>query len=285
MSRVEEVGKIPDGKHAALCLAMMPHVRVTIPLWGNSANAVREAGLPQNALPLGGFNVPVNLDQLFPGPNSELLSPYEASIMVDSYNTNGMSQFIPKGLPKPPPIDSSNTGLLAAYYAYFHPAHPFLLPEPQMLELLSTGQFMHLNLAIQYIGSLYIPPARRGAQAEELKNALARADIPRDGIMVQAMLLYSTGLHMSDHEELSAQVMQATVDLALELGMDKRDFAIQNGSNSALMEESIRRTWWEVFVLDGLNAGVNPQYTLRLLGHQSSIDLPCEERDYSSGVR
>lgn len=255
---------------------------------GKHSNTLRQGGLPQSALPLGGFNVPVNLDQFIPGRNGELVSPSEVPFMVDSYNRsngNGMNQPIPNGLPTPPTIDTSNTGLLAAYYVYFHPAHSFLLPKLQMLELLSTGHFSHLNLAIQYVGSLYITPARRGAQEKELQNALAKADIPRDGIMVQAMLLYSIGLHISDHEEQSAQVMQATIDLALELGMDKRDFAIRNGSNSAIMEESIRRTWWEVFVLDGLNAGVNPQYTLRLLGHQSSIDLPCEEREYDSGVR
>ncbi|RDI86213.1 hypothetical protein Vi05172_g3823 [Venturia inaequalis] len=240
--------------------------------------------LPQSALPLGGFDAPVNLDQFLPGRNGELASPSEVSFMVDSYtSSNATSQLIPNRLPTPPAIDTSETGLLSAYYVYFHPAHPFLLPKPQMLELLSTGQLAHLTLAIQYIGSLYIPPARRGSQEEELQNALAKADIPRDGIMVQAMLLYSIGLHISDHEEQSAQVMQVTIDLALELGMDRRDFAIRNGSNSAIMEESIRRTWWEVFVLDGLNAGVNPQYSLRLLGHQSDIDLPCEERQYDSG--
>lgn len=257
-------------------------------IMGNSANTLRVAGLPQSAPPLGGFNIPVNLDQFIPGRNGVLVSPSEVSFMVDSYdrsNGSGMNQPIPNGLPTPPAINTSNTGLLAAYYVYFHPAHPFLLPKPQMLELLSTGHFAHLNLAIQYIGSLYIPPVRRGAQEKELQNVLANADITRDGIMVQAMLLYSIGLHISDHEEQSAQVMQATIDLALELGMDKRDFAIRNGTNSAVMEESIRRTWWEVFVLDGLNAGVNSQYTLKLLGHQSSIDLPCEERDYESGVR
>ncbi|TLD38509.1 hypothetical protein E2P81_ATG01052 [Venturia nashicola] len=241
-------------------------------------------GLPQSALPLGGFDVPVNLDQFLPGRDGELVSTSELSFMVDSYpESNAMSQLIPNGLPTPPTIDPSNTGLLAAYYVYFHPGHPFLLPKPQMLELLNTGQLAHLMLAIQYIGSLYVPPARRGSQEEDLQNALAKADIPRDGIMVQAMLLYSIGLHISDHEDQSAEVMRATIDLALELGMDKRDFAVQNGSNSAIMEESFRRTWWEVFVLDGLNAGVNPQYTLRLLGHQSHIDLPCEERDYASG--
>jgi Fungal specific transcription factor domain len=206
--------------------------------------------------------------------------------MLESYNgSSSMNQVIPNGLPLPPAIDTTNAGLLAAYYVYFHPAHPFLLPQPQMLELLSAGQFSHLELAIQYIGSLYIPPSRRGAQEEQLQTVLAQAELPKDGIMVQAMLLYSIGLHMSDHEEQSSHAMQSAIDLALELGMDKRDFAVRHGANSAILEESWRRTWWEIFVIDGMSAGVNPQYTLRLCGHRSSIDLPCEECDYSSGVR
>lgn len=264
-----------------------PLPRATSHHGGTSADTtVREGALPQSALPLDGFNVPVNLGQFLPGCNGELASPSEVSFMDDAYtSSNAMSQLIPNRLPTPPAIDTSDTGLLAAYYVYFHPAHPFLLPKPQMLELLGTGQLAHLNLAIQYVGSLYAPPNRRGAQEEELQNALAKADVPRDATMVQIMLLYSIGLHISDHEEQSAKVIQATVELALELGMNKREFPIQNGSNFAIMEESIRRTWWEVFVLDGLSAGVNPQYPLKLLNHQSNVDLPCEERDYASGVQ
>jgi hypothetical protein len=205
-----------------------------------------------------------------------MLEPYHGS--------SRMNQIVPNTVPSPPAIDASNTGLLSAYYVYFHSAHPFLLPQPQMLELLGTGQFSHLELAIQYIGSLYLPPSRRGAQKEQLQTVLAEAGLPRDGIMVQAMLLYSIGLHMTDHEEQSSHTMQSTIDLALELGIDKRDFAIRHGANSVILEESWRRTWWEIFVIDGMSAGVNPQYTLRLCGHQSSIDLPCEETDYASGV-
>lgn len=226
------------------------------------------------------------MDQFLPGRNGGLLSPSEAPFMLEPYNrSSGMNTLIPNTVPAPPAIDASSQGLLAAYYVYFHPAHPFLLPQLQMLELFSKGQFSHLELAIQYIGSLYIPPFRRGAQAEQLQTILAQADLPRDGIMVQAMLLFSIGLHMSDQEEQSSHIMQSTIDLALELGMDKRDFAIRNGAHSAILEESWRRTWWEIFIIDGMSAGVNPQYTLRLCGHQSSIDLPCEEADYARGVR
>jgi hypothetical protein len=225
------------------------------------------------------------MDQFLPGRNGGLVSPSEISFMLDSYNGgNSMNQLIPNDLPLPPAIDTSNSGLLSAYYVYFHPAHPFLLPQPQMLELLSLRQFLHLELAIQYIGSLYIPSSRRGAQEEELRNALAQPELPRDGVLVQAMLLYSIGLHMSDQEEQSSHMMQLAIDLALELEMDKRDFAIRHGANSAIFEEMWRRTWWEIFVIDGMSAGVNPQYTLRLCGHQSNIDLPCEESDFASGV-
>ncbi|QDS70757.1 hypothetical protein FKW77_003615 [Venturia effusa] len=292
MSRVEEAGEAQEDKHAALWLDLMQRPKVS---WealflaeyhhGNSANsAFRKGGLPQSQLPLDGCNVPLNLDQFLPSRSGELVSPSDVSYMVNSgASSHATTQDMADKPPSPPVTDTRDSGLFAAYYEFFHPAHPFLLPKPQMLELLSSGRFPHLSLAIQYIGSLYMPPSRRRTQEDELGSTLADADISRDGILVQAMLLYSIGLHMCDREEQSAQVMHATVSLALELGMDKRDFAIQNGSNSAIMEESFRRTWWEVFVLDGLNAGVNPKYNLMLLGHESSIDLPCEECDYAIG--
>lgn len=190
----------------------------------------------------------------------------------------------PTGTQQSPVIDSSGNGLVTAFYVFFQPAHPFLLPHFQMLELLQRTKIRHLELALQYVGSFYVPAAPTAKYCDALKAALADPSTPRDGFMIQALLLLAVGSHIDDKEEEAAKMLQAAVQLALELGMNRREFAPAHGGNHMLLEESWRRTWWEVFVLDGMMSGVNPLYTMALANVPLDVALPCEEEDYTTGV-
>jgi hypothetical protein len=182
------------------------------------------------------------------------------------------------------PVDTSSAGLTNAFYAYFFPSHPFLLPRNQMLELLHTTELGHLELAIQYIGSFYVTAAPTRAYQEALQQYLMRNNPPKDGTLVQAMLLLAVGLHISDQEDESTTVMYSALELALDLGMNQRSYVTSNGRNNSLFEESWRRTWWELFVIDGLFSGVNAKYKMQLQKVDTNMPLPCEEVDYIRGV-
>jgi hypothetical protein len=182
------------------------------------------------------------------------------------------------------PVDNSRDGLIAAYFIYFHPCHPFLLPHDQTLEVLHQRSLRHLELAIQYMASFYVPTARKADHRDTLKRHVLQDSSGKDGTFVQALLLLAIGLHIENDDEDSASVLGSAVALALELGMQYRDFAHIHGENNPLLEESWRRTWWELFVIDGMMGGVNKKYTLLLMQIDMNVSLPCEEVDYNSRV-
>jgi Fungal specific transcription factor domain len=220
-------------------------------------------------------------------PAPAVLSPESVHDTLDFLqNPDNRGQLIqlPNGSPHAPVIDSSGNGLVTAFYVFFHPAHPFLLPHFQMLELLQRTRIRHLELAVQYIGSFYVPTAPTAQYYEALKAALAQENTPRDAFLVQALLLLSVGTHIDDKEEESAKMLQTAVQLALDLGMNRRDFALVHGSNHMLLEESWRRTWWEIFVIDGMMSGVNPLYKMALSNVALEVALPSDEDEYTTGV-
>lgn len=138
---------------------------------------------------------------------------------------------------------------------------------------------------MRFIGSLYVPSAKSQDYQDALHRVILQDDLPMDGTKVQTLLLFAIGLHMSDLEKESAEIMRGAVKLACDLGMNKKEYAIQFGAGRPILEECWRRTWWEIFVCDGMFTGVNPtHYELALAGVKQDVFLPCEEAAFHSGV-
>jgi Fungal specific transcription factor domain len=201
---------------------------------------------------------------------------------------SGAAASLALSLPPAPqlPSDATAAGRVDAFYRFFFPAHPFLLPRAHLLDALAARRTRPLlRLAVEYVGCFYV----LGAPREACEAALARAlehDPPasRDAAYVQAMVLYAVGLHMAGREPESAPVMYAAIRAALELGMNRRAFAAAQVGAGSVVEESLRRTWWEIFVLDGMFSGVNLEYRIQLSDVPTDIPLPIEETDYVNGV-
>ncbi|EOD43637.1 putative c6 zinc finger domain-containing protein [Neofusicoccum parvum UCRNP2] len=171
----------------------------------------------------------------------------------------------------------------SAFFTFFAAAHPFLLPRQYLLDLLRNKRLPHLELAIQYIGSCYLPQASTQMLDEALNHALFQQNQPRDGSMVQALLLYSIGLKSNDKSSTADEMLSQAIDIALAIGMNDREFSIRNGSGNRVLEESWRRTWWELYVVDGFFAGVSQRTNFRLRDVLTDVPLPCEEVEYESG--
>lgn len=77
--------------------------------------------------------------------------------------------------------------------------------------------------------------------------------------------------------------MTKAADLAIELRMNTADFAAKHGHGDAIYEESLRRTWWELFVADGYLAALHRHTSFRTNAVLSSALLPCEDIDFSEG--
>jgi hypothetical protein len=98
-------------------------------------------------------------------------------------------------------------------------------------------------------------------------------------------MLVAIGLDGNAERKRALAFLTQAGDIALEIGMHRREFPSLNGQGLPVREESWRRTWWELFVLDGMFAGVHQQSPFRLNEVGSTVLLPCEERDYAGGVR
>ncbi|CAL3962388.1 unnamed protein product [Diplocarpon coronariae] len=172
---------------------------------------------------------------------------------------------------------------IEAFYHHFYPAHPFALPRANYGSLRREKPVEYLEAAMRYVGSFYVSQAPTAALGLEAERSLYQADCPRDSFRVQAMLILAIGLDGSTYQEKALQILLDAQDAALEMGMNKREFAVRNGGGSAVLEESWRRTWWELYIIDGMIAGVHQKSNFRMKDILADVLLPCEERGYVSG--
>ena len=179
---------------------------------------------------------------------------------------------------------SNSVNSITTYYAFYHSAHPFLPPRERLQRLLRERKLPYLELVIQFIASCFDPRAPTAWFQEAADRLLVQSDPPRTGFTVQALLLFALASHANGNPEGGLRIMATAIDLALELGMNRREFAINNGEGDAVMEESWRRTWWELFVVDGMFAAVTQKTSFRLNSVHSDVPLPCEEAEYQFGV-
>lgn len=227
------------------------------------------------------------------GQSSELLSDSIPSVDV-GLASNWQYQFPTTGasLPGLPahvsprsqymvPSGDSNR-FIEAFLNNVWPAHPFLLPKDLLMKQLQSGQYPYLQAAIDYIGSFHIAGSDAAHYREKVRQSLADKSVYKKGQLVQALLLFAIGLQAEDRAKDGIKVLHSAIDMALELRMNTADFAIQNSKGYKVVEECWRRTWWELFVVEGMFSGVNQIPSTRLYTVPSDMPLPCEDCEYQT---
>lgn len=182
------------------------------------------------------------------------------------------------------PNDPPAASLIQLYYSFFHSSHPIVLPPHWLLERGRKERISQLKIVMQWLGSRYAQNAPSDLKRRQADQLLMKQEPARNAWTVQALLLYAIGLHCCNEQEYSMQVLTKAIDLALELRMNEAAFAITHCDGCSVTAESWRRTWWELYVLDGLMAGVHQQSSFRLHGIPADVALPCEEKQYLSGA-
>ncbi|RDL34305.1 uncharacterized protein BP5553_07433 [Venustampulla echinocandica] len=173
---------------------------------------------------------------------------------------------------------------MEAFYQYFYNAHPFIPPRHQLLRVLKQTPMEHLQTAISYVGSRYVPGAPISSFALEFESyLLGNKPAPKDASMVQAMLLFALGLHGNNERKRAVEILVKAQTLAIELGMSQREYSLVNGRGSPTCEESLRRTWWELYVVSIMVAGFHGTGTFYHRDSLSNVPLPCEEDEFASG--
>jgi hypothetical protein len=191
----------------------------------------------------------------------------------------------PSNLPSLPSEPLISTSVyIDTYFRFFHHTHPILLPRREFEERLSKGLVPgYLQCAVQFISTFFIGRSATSSCGDNLDD-LRNGHTPCNAYTVQAMLLLAIGMHANNALEESIKFLHLAINLALELDMHRKDFATDNGEGAPILEESWRRTWWELYTLDGILAGVCPAHDFDLYNIESDVPLPCEESEYNSGV-
>ncbi|KAE8446843.1 hypothetical protein EG329_011620 [Mollisiaceae sp. DMI_Dod_QoI] len=172
----------------------------------------------------------------------------------------------------------------AFFYKYFHPAHPIALPRAQFLSRCRSDpdSLKYLIPVIEYIGSVFNTSIDSDRYKMIADQAFNSASLPPTGFSVQALVLYALARHCSDEFDVANMYLERATDMALSIGMDRRDFAILRGDGDALLSESWRRTWWTLYMLDAIFASIGHHPTHRLQDIEFMVDLPCEDTEYES---
>ncbi|CAK7217422.1 hypothetical protein SCUCBS95973_003146 [Sporothrix curviconia] len=196
--------------------------------------------------------------------------------------------------------------LVNLYYDRFHRCHPFLVPR----RLYRQQQYpWFLRLAVQFIGSHYTPAAATaadplrlrlvqmlqlhgqkggGSSSQVERHPSVRAGDPaqqqqqrrRTVSMVQALLMFAVAAHARNEMPDSDAALARAVQLARDLGMHRRAFAasaLSSLSSSPVEQESLRRTWWELYVVDGYLTALHHKPALQTADLLADVLLPCEE--------
>lgn len=117
-----------------------------------------------------------------------------------------------------------------------------------------------------------------------LEDCLSQAP-PTNPITVQCRLLYSVALFWYDKKTQSKLEIDAALQLAMELRMFRRGFSNEHGGREdPVLAESWRRTWWMLYTVEVYYAGTLGTINFACMGVESTVDLPCEEHEYTSGV-
>lgn len=135
---------------------------------------------------------------------------------------------------------------------------------------------------MHWVGSKYIAPELD----QQLLLDIARLSVDEaqtkraNGFTVQAMTVLLVALDGTGYPQQAVELLARTKQMALCLGMNYNQFITESKARSRVLDESWRRTWWELYVLDGMFAGAHRATTFSLLDVPTDVGLPCEDDDY-----
>ncbi|KAM5380086.1 hypothetical protein ACJZ2D_003733 [Fusarium nematophilum] len=146
------------------------------------------------------------------------------------------------------------------------------------------GTIEPLLAAVRWVGSLFVEPGTTSHNLfKEAYRLVYDPKVIKDGFLVQAMVLLVIGLDGNRQRKKVKKLLAESQNLSVQIGLNTRLFASLNGQGMPMLEESWRRTWWELYIVDALIAGVHRATKFVLYSLPADVALPCEEYQYLSG--
>jgi predicted nucleic acid-binding protein len=181
---------------------------------------------------------------------------------------------------------------LDLYYTYFHPAHPCVLPKSFIKHRMNESTYgttpgiKLLVMVMRFIGSLYAPKICSLPLEDQVKAELAIRYPYTTGFEVQALILYSVAAYWCADTQGARELLDSATAKALALGMNLRQFAINHSGGDPVLAESWRRTWWQLYLTDAhfASSAHSTHFGTSQRDILATVELPCDESDYCSGV-
>ncbi|KAI1422439.1 hypothetical protein F5Y12DRAFT_614696 [Xylaria sp. FL1777] len=178
--------------------------------------------------------------------------------------------------------------LIKLYYKHFHRCHPCVLPHRNLQQYYEKtqgqGSLALLVAIMRFVGSLYshhdLTPQ---LQEKVVEGFQAAKELAPDPFLAQCHILYSIALYWSAQKEKAREEIDAAIQMVLNLGMNRREFASEHGRGDIVLQESFRRTWWQIFCIDAFYAAIKRLPTFAMCEVDTDTDMPCEEDEYESG--
>lgn len=194
------------------------------------------------------------------------------------------------GPPHQPPRAHPAAGFercLSSYYYNFHASHPLALPQSNLRPLLKEEALQPLLAVMHWVGSKYIAPEMyQKPLLDAAASSVAEAELkPANGFTVQAMVVLLVALDGTGYQQQAIDLLVRAKRMLLSLGMNYHQFITESETRSIVLDESWRRTWWELYVLDAMFAGAHRATTFSLFDVPTDVGLPCEEDEYWTNVR
>ncbi|KAK4546591.1 hypothetical protein LTR36_001808 [Oleoguttula mirabilis] len=173
------------------------------------------------------------------------------------------------------PTTDGNERFVRLYYAMFHSGHPFLVPRSHYAALPYPQS---LTAVIHFVGGHYVSPPP-GENARNETAAALTSDKTQSVHMVQAALLFSIALHARNEPQNAMTFLRQAVDMAIGLGLN--DPSAADRMQDPVIAESLRRTWWELYIIEGYLAALHQQTSFRCNTVDRLPPLPGEDADYA----
>ncbi|KAJ5999481.1 Transcription factor [Penicillium sp. IBT 35674x] len=168
--------------------------------------------------------------------------------------------------------------LIKVFYEYFHAAHP-VLPPLDLWAASSPPQYL-VNI-IEFIGLHHLSPSQVPEISTELWAAIGNADLALE--KVQAYLLLGIALHGRKAPDGAKQCIGLAIQCSLLLGLHCRELSDTMETQSPRRAESMRRTLWEILVVDTILAAVQIGGTLQFNMETPDVHLPSEDATFQDG--
>ncbi|KAE8352506.1 hypothetical protein BDV28DRAFT_124504 [Aspergillus coremiiformis] len=165
------------------------------------------------------------------------------------------------------------------FYEHFHVAHPILVPSALYKD---RDYPPALQLVVEFVGSHYLPTGPRPHLKDKVDAELL-SNPARAPCMVQAWLIYSIALYARGERQKAQEAFSQSAEIAFELGMHRGEFASSVDAERSVEAESMRRTWWELYITDIFMAVPLKTITFRCTTVAPAVGLPCEDAAYTGG--